>query len=260
MTWLAWRQHRTGIAAFAAVFLGLAAFYLCCEPLAAVPEGSALVRILAAVESYGRLLLLPLLVGIFVGAPVVARELDSRTFRFSWTQGISRARWLRTKILIAGGAVLLLSTACAVAHMWLFRPEAPTTGWFRIFNQAAPVFPASCLFAFALGVLYGTALRGMIPAMAATLATSAAVFIAVSQLRSSYQTPIRSTAPAPELGAPAPPGALVIGERFEGDRYVRLFHPADRYWTFQFVETGIYLALGALCLATAFWWLRRKLT
>ena len=32
-------------------------------------------------------MLLPGLLGVFVGAPVVARELESGTYRFAWTQG-----------------------------------------------------------------------------------------------------------------------------------------------------------------------------
>ena len=40
------------------------------------------------------LMILPGLIGVFVGAPLVAREFESGTFRFAWTQGRSRVQWI----------------------------------------------------------------------------------------------------------------------------------------------------------------------
>src|SRR5262249_10863113 len=37
------------------------------------------------------------------------------------------------------------------------------------------------------------------------------------------------------------------------------YQPADRFWTFQWIETGIYLAISALALALTFWLVRRRL-
>jgi hypothetical protein len=43
-----------------------------------------------------------------------------------------------------------------------------------------------------------------------------------------------------------------------GIRYALLYHPADRFWTFQAIETGLFLGLSALLLAvTALWVMRR---
>ena len=40
---------------------------------------------------------LPPLLGVFVGAPLLARELESGTFRLIWTQSVTRLRWPLTK-------------------------------------------------------------------------------------------------------------------------------------------------------------------
>jgi hypothetical protein len=40
------------------------------------------------------ILLVPLIVGMFWGAPLVSRDLETGTFRLAWTQGVSRTRWL----------------------------------------------------------------------------------------------------------------------------------------------------------------------
>src|SRR5580700_11389973 len=44
----------------------------------------------------------PALVGMFWGAPLVARELETGTYRLAWTQGISRTRWLFSKFAFVG--------------------------------------------------------------------------------------------------------------------------------------------------------------
>ena len=35
------------------------------------------------------------------------------------------------------------------------------------------------------------------------------------------------------------------------------YQPADRFWTFQWIETGIYLGFSLLALCAAFWLVRR---
>jgi ABC-type transport system involved in multi-copper enzyme maturation permease subunit len=42
---------------------------------------------------------LPALIGAFVGAPVLARELETGTFRYAWTQGFGRWRWTLAKLV-----------------------------------------------------------------------------------------------------------------------------------------------------------------
>jgi hypothetical protein len=37
--------------------------------------------------------MIPPMIGAFVGAPVLARELETGTYRLTWAQGFGRARW-----------------------------------------------------------------------------------------------------------------------------------------------------------------------
>jgi len=37
------------------------------------------------------------------------------------------------------------------------------------------------------------------------------------------------------------------------------YQPADRFWTFQWIETGIYLGFAALALVAALWLVRSRL-
>ena len=75
--------------------------------------------------------------------------------------------------------------------------------------------------------------------------------------------------PPPFKGGPthpvaAPPG---IREAFEAcqAQAAKTFHlvvsyqPASRYWTFQWLELGIYVGLGLMMAALCFWWVTRRI-
>ncbi|MGW5649582.1 ABC transporter permease [Saccharopolyspora sp. NPDC003752] len=289
MTWLTWRQHRLGLAGFAVVFLGVAAIYLFSGSLGADASTvytaaygfSRLVKFVEDVSSF--LLPLPLLVGMFAGAPLVSRELEQHTFRYAWTQGVSRSHWLRGKVLLVGGAVLVLSTIFSLVHMSWLAPMVPEMGWFRFFNQSVPAFPMSCLFTFALGVAAGTLLKRTVPAMAATMFGGAAVFVVMAWLlRPNYMEPMTLTRAVEPVGQQSGSEDVLSDAYYLGAVYrdssggtgasavwregepaplrIVTYHPADRFWSFQFIEAGIYLALTIACLALAFYWLRRKLS
>jgi hypothetical protein len=59
----------------------------------------------------GPLQVVPALIGAFAGAPVLAREMETGTFRFAWTQGFGRWRWALAKLVSL--AVLLAAAAGA---------------------------------------------------------------------------------------------------------------------------------------------------
>ena len=110
MAGVTWRQHRIALAGVA-VLLGALAVYLWIAGLSLNHAYAAAVACRRANSvtcqgldstldgmdnflSNGFILqVLPVLVGAFVGAPVLARELETGTFRFAWTQGFGRRRW-----------------------------------------------------------------------------------------------------------------------------------------------------------------------
>jgi hypothetical protein len=133
-------------------------------------------------------LLVPLLIGLFWGAPLVARELELGTERLVWTQGITRRRWFSTKVLMpAATAAAGVAAFAALVSWWSgffiqIHEDRFTQGIFDI-RGVVPI--AYALFALALGVLMGTLVRRTLPAMAATLGG----FIAVRTLLTLYVRP-----------------------------------------------------------------------
>jgi ABC-type transport system involved in multi-copper enzyme maturation permease subunit len=124
----------------------------------------------------------PALIGIFWGAPLIARELEAGTYRLAWNQSVTRTRWLATKL-----AVVATATAVTVGLLsW------GVTAWAHHIdhanaNRIAPlqfgargIVPIGyALFAFALGVTVGMLIRRIVPAMAVTLAIYVAAVVSM---------------------------------------------------------------------------------
>ena len=144
---------------------------------------------------------LPALIGAFVGAPVLGRELETGTFRFAWTQGFGRWRWALAKLVPL--ALLLAAATCAFGFLvsWCYQPfSAAGNQDLGIYGNSpivtvpslrAVTFPAWTVAAFAVGVLAGMLIRRVVPAIVATLAVYAGLAVAAAALlREHYLTPL----------------------------------------------------------------------
>jgi hypothetical protein len=213
LVWVTWRQHRVAVAGMAVVFGGLGLYLLImglkihsgyasvtsCHP--ARSATCELARRLfsayypTAETMTGFLQVVPVLVGVFVGGPVLARELETGTFRFAWTQGCGRLRWAVVKLALLAVVVTVAAEAFSLLFSWYFQP------WFaegldgslapQLFDLRGIDFAAWTLLAFALGVAAGALIRRTVPAMAAALAAWTGLFFATFMfLRKHYEAPL----------------------------------------------------------------------
>ncbi|WP_326836584.1 ABC transporter permease subunit [Amycolatopsis rhabdoformis] len=159
---------------------------------------------------------LPALVGVFVGAPLLAREFENGTWRFAFTQGVSRTRWLLTQLTVVGAASAVLALACSLLFSW-WRQPLDTLGS-RMRTAAFTVSPALValtLFALALGVFAGVLLRRTVIAMGLTLAAYFLVHLPLEEtVRPSYLSPlVRTDAPHAQTASDAlPPTDWIVDE------------------------------------------------
>jgi hypothetical protein len=171
-------------------------------------------------------LVVPGLIGIFWGAPLLARELETGTFRLAWTQSISRARWTLTKLGLLGLASMAAAGLCSLFVTWWASPlDQIGAGPFATFDQRGIVPVGYALFAFALGVAAGAVVRRTLPAMGATLVAFVGVRLAVYEwVRPHYMAPLTARSPyrfsGPGLGQVAigqglRPGGWVVSQSIE---------------------------------------------
>jgi hypothetical protein len=336
MTWVVWRQYRNqaycaaaALAAFAVLLLvtgrQMASQYqsalAACTPSHACGNlantltlGNPVVSLLVTLT-----VVVPCLLGVFWGGPLLARELETSTNQFAWMQSISRRRWLAVKIgWVLLGAAAWGGAVSALVTWWSSPVNALNKQNFQPsqFDIQGIVPVGYALFAVALGIAAGTLLRRSLPAMAITVVVFTFLRLVIGQdFRSHYLTAITETfrfvhpghRPAVPTGsywlvskglvgphglvptsqpngggisvgihglpsisltnmpsacqalAFRSPGGVIPCLTAHGYRGLFItYQPADRYWAFQGMETGIFVLLAAALIAvTAIVILRR---
>ena len=229
MTWMTWRQHRAAAAIGAVILAAIAAALVWLGVTArskvrhygltsCLHNGTDCTTAIAHLQRQyhwlppvaASLFALPLLAGMFWGAPLIAREIETGTYRLVWTQSISRLRWISTKLALVLGATATATVALSLLAVWAFQPLIPVLGnrfrggWFDVQG----IVPAAyMLFALALGSCMGAIWRKTIPAMATTIVGFAAVRIPIHNLRRHLISPRRSRR-SPQLRRPWPPDSV----------------------------------------------------
>jgi hypothetical protein len=313
MAWVTWRQHRPQLLGGLALLVALAAAALGTDlPIRAAYHRDALSGCLPPSARSGcdiivkhfqgefdswaaavrGLAVLPALAGLFVGAPLLARELEHETHRFAWTQSITRGRWLLSKTALLAAATLVAGALASVIVMWWRSPFDTLEGRMAPsgFDIEGLVVPAYALFALALGILAGLLLRRTVAAMTVTLVAFAATRLLILEfLRPHFLAPLHRTVVASDSGRAV--GDWVLSDTLvdAGSRQISTgredlavlhaqqagidphtylvtlgwkrvisYQPAGRFWTFQLIEAGIFVALAAVVIAATVWFVRRN--
>jgi hypothetical protein len=232
---------------------------------------------------------LPLLLGALVGAPLVTREVEQRTHLLIWTQSITRMRWLTVKLALVLGAGLLASGALLALLSWWNSPSVQISGLFetRVYDTSGPVWVATALLALALGIFAGALTRRTVAAIFLTMVLFLAIRAPVEGLwRPNFETPLTVTYSIDQQNPPPLSNQdWIVSQGFidaQGNRSTNLreictrdetstqclqangvqanylsYQPGDRFWTFQWIETGIYVGFSVLALGASVWLVRR---
>jgi ABC-2 family transporter protein len=123
----------------------------------------------------------PVLLGLFWGAPLIARELEAGTHRLAWTQSVTRNRWLAVKLAVVGLVSMTVAGLVTLMVTWWESPlDTVKANRFAplAFDERGIVSIGYAAFAVALGITLGLLIRRTIPAMATALAAFAFVRVA----------------------------------------------------------------------------------
>jgi ABC-type transport system involved in multi-copper enzyme maturation permease subunit len=122
----------------------------------------------------------PGIIGVFWGAPLVARELETGTYRLAWTQSVTRSRWLGARLGVLGATtVVAVGLLTLLVVWWASLFDRVGQNLYSTFDQRGVVPVGHALFAFVLGVTVGLILRRTLPAMATTFLAFVAIRLAV---------------------------------------------------------------------------------
>jgi ABC-type transport system involved in multi-copper enzyme maturation permease subunit len=279
MIWLTWRQFRTQtivmtalVGAFSLVLLitgpHLVTLYrdssfANCHSSCAQEAGNFLNGLGSGpyhmIFLLGALLivLLPAVIGLFWGAPLIAREIETGTYRLAWNQSVTRERWLAAKLGIVGLASVALAGLFSLFLGWWGAPIDQAAAVSGAGGFQARFFPLDfgtrgiapigyAAFAFALGVLVGLLIRRTVPAMGLTLAVVVAVQIV-------FPLAIRPHLISPVRSAQAVAAADIQGLSVSGDNqriqnvFVGPSHVPAGSWI---ISTRVTTASGSTSLGT----------
>ncbi|MGH3258504.1 MAG: ABC transporter permease [Streptosporangiaceae bacterium] len=247
---LTWRQFRTqawaAIAALAAITItfavtrpSLTRMYSASGIAACQPRGDC-GRLAATFISHVRadgaypalyatgvivIYLVPAIIGMFWGAPLITRELEDGTYRLAWTQSITRTRWLAVKLGLPGLTAMAITGLFSLIITWWASPldQAAALGSPILGNRMTPLLFAGhgivpigyTAFAFVLGATTGAVTGRTVPAMAATIITFAAIQLAMPNFVRPYLIPAAHTTAAVSPGyanwVPHGNGLLITG-------------------------------------------------
>lgn len=197
MIWLTWRRYRRTALVFVFAIALLVAFFVIsgllmyhdyyqavggvsvadCEappqlPLACSSLVVGFAQTWFPLSQYGlfALAFLPALAGMFLGAPLVARELETGSYRLAWTQSVTRLHWLGVMAALVIGVTAVICAIFIPLLRWWSLPLGQSLGLGGGNYDYGGTLPIAYLvFALALGIAAGTLLRRTIPAMFATL-------------------------------------------------------------------------------------------
>ncbi|MGK4579273.1 hypothetical protein [Kitasatospora sp. HPMI-4] len=306
LIWLAWRQSRTALWTIAGLLVAASATLLwlhlrlqqmtadlsragCHSPDSwGAPHCWSLIEPIDSLSLVYTLWLqpvtaaVPLLIGMFLGAPLLAQEYERGTVRLVWTQSVRPLRWLTARIALPGLAVLAASGVLAVLMTWVWwvdivhGPVAFDPPFQGLTYPGLGVMPVAwSLFALALGLLVGQLLRRAVASVLVTGVLAAVVYGLLWWARPFLYPAVKEVVP---LNAAQPVnawlidrGAVLADGRWVSTDYCQAdsqrcagatnswitYHPADHLVPVQLVEAGILVALTAVALAVVFHRVRR---
>ncbi|MEU5399552.1 ABC transporter permease [Streptomyces sp. NPDC005963] len=300
-SWVVWRRNRT---ALLLLIGGTALFIAFCVYQRAMlvdfvnsSKGTELDQLLSNDEdrlgnAFFLLTSLPIILGVFLGAPLLAVEQENSTLRLTTTQSVPRMRVIGATLAVPLLTIAILTTLTSVAFTWMWRSvDTLFSGgdWWNtsVIYATGPLLVALALFATSFGILAGAVLRRSVAAMGVTFITlSVGAMMVKDSVALWFVTPHQISYPTGSEGANLKPGEVQVdnwvgtadGKLYGWGTCVRMteaesaacvkkhgivnevveYVKLDQLPAIQWSMTGILLALTAAMLAAAMWWMNRK--
>lgn len=179
-------------------------------------------------DLYAVMVLLPFIVGLIAGVPIVARELESGTARTAWWLYRSRRRWLFRRALPILG-VLGLALAALSIGTEAVEQKRVVYGYSQLedLGRYGFVLLANAFLAFAVGLATGSLVGRVLPALILAAALVSALQFMTTQVHDAWLRAIPPVAISRGSGQGASdlsPGAIRTGTLWETPDGASLSH------------------------------------
>ena len=319
MIWAGWRLQRSETLVAAAILAAIAALLVptgieiahayhrdglsSCTGSALLSQScgtatqSFFERFNALGDLIGWLTLVPGLIGVMLAAPFTL-ELESGTYRFAWTQSITRRRWIAGKLGLAALSGIGAAVVLTLLMTWWRQPFVHLQGRLgsSTFDFEGTVVVGYVLLALGLAALIGAIWRRAVPALVVAFAVYFGLRIFVDTwLRQRLVAPLGATWKASTRGPdlshawvinegpsdshgrllavhrvacfPSGGGSRLhaviskcVGAPVQGGGYMHaVYQPASHFWPLQLIETGLFAGGGLVLLAVAAWWAHERI-
>jgi hypothetical protein len=176
---------------------------------------------------FSLMLAFPILAGLFVGVPAVAREIERGTAPLPWTLDGSRWRWLAIRSAILATVLIASFVPLALATDWLEGARWPLVDPSTSFGDEGVrgiLLIARVLAGFAIGLIVGLALGRQLPGLIVGVVLGATVLVGATVGMDAWSEAVAIVRP--------------VGEARVGDKAIatRLRAPDGRLYTFAQVD------------------------
>ncbi|MFD9814541.1 ABC transporter permease subunit [Streptomyces sp. NPDC059080] len=187
LPWLVWRRHRAALACGLAITVLVSAYFVYqhfavvdfLQQHGARAGGDAGTKF---GEEFGTafeggvtlLQFLPALIGLFLGAPLIAGEQEHGTIRLVTTQSVSRGRWIAATLALPLALVAVCTTTLSMTFRWMWVPARTLAfhgDWLMSgpYDVTGPMLPAKALFFAVCGIALGMLLKRILTSMVALI-------------------------------------------------------------------------------------------
>jgi hypothetical protein len=221
--------------------------------------------------------LTPFALGLTLGIPVVAREIEGRTAGIAWTLSRSRSRWLLQRVVPLAVVVIVISAAVGIGSEFVIRTNpyadyAADPG-FADYTSRGVLLPVRAVAVLLVAIAVGAMVPRQLPALLLAIGLTIALFVGLTLGMDAWMSsearaiPIDST----QLGGPRifdvayrddATGEVISMNDFynrygdvavpdgeqdpEGFTQVAIGIPGSEYWAWALREATIVVALAAV--------------
>ncbi|MEP6807017.1 MAG: hypothetical protein ABI978_00260 [Chloroflexota bacterium] len=226
--------------------------------------------------------LTPFALGLFLGVPLVAREIEGRTAAIAWTLSRSRFRWLIQRVVPLVVVVIVLAAAIGIGSEFVTRTnpfaELAANPGFSDYTARGVMLPVRALAVLLLAIAVGAMVPRQLPALLLAGAVTLALFVGLSIGIDVWMTAEAKPIPFNESNRFGPfsdgprifdvalredaTGEVITTQDFynrygdvaipddetnpPGFTQVAIGIPGDQYWTWALRESGVITGLAVV--------------